>query len=209
MDEIIDHVKRMDTIDVGSYQIAADDTMYKSTVDALNAIRDLIVGVVGIIVIGCTVILLVVFTMWVGSRKKEIAVYLSLGIGKAFIVGQFILEAALVAVLAGTLSFAASQKVPHQIGSQMLASTIEAAQPQEKEYTREELHQAAMSGTMTELMAYESSDYAGPEQIDFSFRLTDFLILLLLELLIIVAAICKGGTFIFSLQPRQILTTLR
>lgn len=209
LDEIIDQVKRMDAIDADSFRIAADDTMYKSTVDALNAIRDLIVGVVGIIVIGCTIILLVVFTMWVGSRKKEIAVYLSLGIGKAFIVGQFILEATLVAVLAGTLSFAASQKVPDQIGSQMLASTIEAAQPQEKEYTREELHQAAMSGTMAELMAYESSDYVGPDQIDFSFRITDFLLLLALELLIIVAAICKGGSFIFSLQPRQILTTLR
>ena len=66
-----------------------------------------------------------------------------------------------------------------------------------------------MSGTMSELMAYESSEYVGPEQIDFSFRLTDFLLLLALELLIILAAICKGGSFIFKLQPRQILTTLR
>ncbi|WP_346705178.1 hypothetical protein [uncultured Agathobaculum sp.] len=71
LDGIVDQVKRMDTIDVGSYQIAADDTMYKSTVDALQRIRNLIVGVVGIIVIGCTIILFVVFTMWVGSRKKR------------------------------------------------------------------------------------------------------------------------------------------
>lgn len=209
LDEIIAQVQHMDTIDVGSYQIAADDTMYKSTVEALNLIRNLIVGVVGMIVVGCTVILVIVFTMWVGSRKKEIAIYLSLGLKKASIIGQFVLEAALIAVLAGTVSFGASQKVPEQIGSRILASTIEAAQPQEKEYTREELHQAAMSGTMSELMAYESSDYVGPEHIDFSFRFTDFLILLALELLIIVAAICKGGSFLFQLQPRQILTTLR
>lgn len=209
LDEIIAQVKRMDTIDADSYQIAADDTMYKSTVDALQGIRNLIVGVVGVIVAGCTIILLVVFTMWVGSRKKEIAIYLSLGLHKASIIGQFVLEAALIAVLAGTLSFAVSQKVPDQIGSQMLASTIQAAQPQEKEYTREELHQAAMSGTMDELMAYESSEYIGPKQIDFSFQFTDVLILLAMELLIIVAAICKGGSFLFRLQPRQILTTLR
>ena len=209
LDGIVDQVKRMDTIDVGSYQIAADDTMYKSTVDALQGIRNLIVGVVGIIVIGCTIILFVVFTMWVGSRKKEIAIYLSLGLGKVSVVGQSVLEAALVAVLAGALAFGTSQQVPEQIGSRMLASTIEKAQPQEREYTREELHQAAMSGTMNELMAYESSEYVGPNQIDFSFRFADFLILLALEMLIIVAAICKGGSFVFSLQPRQILTTLR
>ena len=209
LDEIVDQVKRMDTIDVESYQIAADDTMYKSTVEALNLMRNLIVGVVGSIVIGCTIILLVVFTMWVGSRKREVAIYLSLGLHKASIIGQFVREAVLVAALAGALAFGASQQVPEQIGSRMLASTIEKAQPQEREYKQEENHQAAMSGTMSELMAYESSEYAGPEQIDFSFRLTDFLLLLALELLIILAAICKGGSFIFKLQPRQILTTLR
>ena len=73
----------------------------------------------------------------------------------------------LAAALAGALAFGASQQVPEQIGSRMLASTIEKAQPQEREYTREEIHQAAMSGTMSELMAYESSEYVGPEQIDF------------------------------------------
>ena len=65
-----------------------------------------------------------------------------------------------------------------------------------------------MSGTTDELFAYESSTYAGPEHIDFTFGLVEVLILVALELLIIVAAICKGGSFIFKLQPRQILTTL-
>ncbi len=65
-----------------------------------------------------------------------------------------------------------------------------------------------MSGTTDELFSYESSTYAGPEHIDFTFGLVEVLILVALELLIIVAAICKGGSFIFKLQPRQILTTL-
>ena len=94
------------------------------------------------------------------------------------------------------------------IGNSMLSSTIEAAQPEEKEYSREEIHQAASTGTMSGMFVYESSNYAGPDHIDFSFRLTDFLLLLALELLIILAAICKGGSFIFKLQPKQILTTL-
>ena len=161
------------------------------------------------IVIGCTVILLIVFTMWVKSRKKEIAIYLSLGLSKASIIGQLILEAALIAVLAGVLSFGASQKVPDLIGNQLLAVTVAEAEPQAKEYTREELHEAAMSGTMGELIRYESSDYAGPNHIDFTFRFSDFVILLFLELLIIVGTICKGSSFIFQLEPRQIMGELR
>ena len=209
LDEIIDEVKHLDTIDAKSYQISADDTMYKSTVAPLNSIRNLIVGFVAVIVIGCTVILLIVFTMWVKSRKKEIAIYLSLGLSKASILGQLVLEAVLIAVIASILSFGASQKVPDFIGNQLLAVTVAEAEPQAKEYTREELHEAAMSGTMGELIRYESSDYAGPNHIEFTFRFIDFAILLFLELLIIIGAICKGGSFIFQLEPRQIMSELQ
>lgn len=207
--KIIDQVKNLDTIDAKSYQISADDTMYKSTVDSLNSIRNLVVGFVAVITAGCIVVLLIVFTMWVRSRKKEIAVYLSLGFSKISILGQFIFEAAIIAIIAGMLSFAVSQKVPDMIGSQMLAATIAEAQPQEKEYTKEEIHQAAMSGTMDELYKYESSDYVGPDNIDFSFRFTDLILLLLLEFVIIIGAICKGGSFIFQLEPKQIMSELR
>ena len=58
------------------------------------------------------------------------------------------------------------------------------------------------------LYQFDSGSYGGPEHIDFTFGLAEVLILVALELLIIVAAICKGGSFIFKLQPRQILTTL-
>lgn len=209
LDYVLEQLKHLDCIDTQYYDISIDDTMYKSTVDYLNSIRNLVVGGVAVIVAGCVVVLLIVFTMWVKSRKKEIAIYLSLGLNKASILGQLILEAALIAVIAGSLSFAASQKVPDAIGNQLLATTIAEAEPQAKEYTQEELHQAAMSGTMDELYHYESSDYVGPDNIDFSFRFTDLIVLLLLEFVIIIGAICKGGSFIFQLEPRQIMSELR
>ena len=208
LDETIKAVQDLDLIDTSYYEISADDTMYKATVDPLNSIRNMVVGIVVIIVLGCFVVLCIVFTMWVCSRRQEVAIYLSLGFSKFKIIGQFVLETGIIAVAAAIISFAACQQVPDMIGNGMLASTIEAEQPEEKEYSREEIHQAASTGTMSGMFVYESSNYAGPEHIDFSFRLTDFLLLLALELLIIIAAICKGGSFIFKLQPKQILTTL-
>ena len=208
LDAIMDSVRDIKSFDSSLYTISADDTMYKSTVEPLNSIRNIVAVIVGIIVVGCTIVLCVVFTMWVRSRRKEIAIYLSLGFRKIEIIGQFVLEATIVALVALALTFVTCQQVPDLIGNRMLASTIEAAQPQEKEYTWEEIGQAAMSGTTDELFSYESSTYAGPEHIDFTFGLAEVLILVALELLIIVAAICKGSSFIFKLQPRQILTTL-
>ena len=62
---------------------------------------------------------------------------------------------------------------------------------------------------MGELFTYDSGSYAGPDTIDFSFEFMQLLVLTGRELLIILAAICKGGSFIFQLQPWQILTPLR
>ena len=209
LDSIMDDVENIESFDTTYYEISVDDTMYKSTVEPLKSIRNIIAGVVGVIVAGCFIVLCVVFTMWVRSRRQEIAIYLSLGISKFKIIGQFVLEASIVALAALVLTFATCQQVPDLIGNSMLASTIEAAQPEEKEYSWEEIGQAAMSGTTSELFQYESSTYAGPESIDFSFGFVQLLVLAVLELLIIIAAICKGGSFIFKLQPRQILITLR
>ena len=209
LDTTIKAVQNLDVIDTSYYEISADDTMYKSTVDPLNSIRKMVAGIVAIIVAGCFIVLCVVFTMWVRSRRTEIAIYLSLGISKVKIIGQFVLEVSIVALLALVLTFVTCQQVPDMIGNSMLASTIEAAQPEEIEYSREEIHQAASTGTMGGMFVYESSEYAGPESIDFSFGFVQLLVLAVLELLIILAAICKGGSFIFKLQPRQILTTLR
>ena len=160
------------------------------------------------IVIGCTVILLIVFTMWVKSRKKEIAIYLSLGLSKASILGQLLLEAVLIAVIASLLFLVQSKNCRTLSAISCLQSRLRRPS-QAKEYTREELHEAAMSGTMGELIRYESSDYAGPNHIEFTFRFIDFAILLFLELLIIIGAICKGGSFIFQLEPRQMTGELQ
>jgi len=150
--------------------------------------------------------LLIVFTMWVRSRRQEIAVYLSMGISKAAILGQFILEAGVIAVLAGILAFAACRNVPDAIGNRMLASRIEEAQPEAQEVTREQIHQAIQSGTLDKLFAYQSGEYAGPDHIDFRICGSDFAVVLLLELLLITGAVCTAGRFIFKLQPREIMT---
>ena len=208
LDQTIDQISSLDFIDTAVYEISLDDTMYQSTVDPLQSMRNMVAGTILVIAVGCFVVLCVVFTMWVKSRRREIAIYLSLGLRKITILGQFVIEAAIVALAALVIATAACQQVPDMLGNWLLASVVEDAQPEVREYTQEEIGQAAMTGTTGELFKYESSTYAGPEHIDFTIGLAEILILAVVELLTIIAAICKGGSFIFALQPRQILTTL-
>ena len=210
LNEIVDNVRNSDIENIKFFDISLDDTMYKSTVDPLNSIRNLITGLMLAIVVGCAIVLLIVFTMWVKSRRQEIAIYLSMGMDKASILGQMLIEAVIVAVIACAIAFPISQPIADFTGNSMLASTIEEAQPEgEKEYSLEELRQAAYSGSMSDLFAYEGSSYSGPEQIDFSLGVPQLALLLLMELVIISGAICKGSYFLFSMEPKQIMTELR
>ena len=206
LQDVLNQIKKLKWIDTAYYDISIDDTMFKSTVDPLNSIRNLVGGLALAIVLGCSVVLFLIFTMWVRSRRQEIAIYLSIGISKAAILGQFILEAGLIAILAGAISFVACRQVPDDIGNRMLASKIEEAQPEAREVTQEEIRQAAQSGTTDELFAYESNDYAGPDHIDFTSTASGFAVILLLELLLIAAAISRAGWSVLKLQPREIMT---
>ena len=114
----------------------------------------------------------------------------------------------MVAVAASVIAFAVCQPVAGAIGNGVLSSVVVEVAPEEKTYTEDEIYQAAISGQVSELFAYDSGTYAGPEHIDFQFGLAEMLILVAAEFLIIILAICKGGSFIFKLQPRQIMTTL-
>ena len=208
LDEIIAEVESLDAVDTLYLEAIKDDTMYKSTVEPLSSIKMMVLIAVAAIAAGCFIVLCIVFTMWIRSRRREIAIYLSLGIRKAEILGQFIIEAAVVAVAASVVAFAVCQPVAGAIGNGVLSSVVVEVAPEEKTYTEDEIYQAAISGQVSELFAYDSGTYAGPEHIDFQFGLAEMLVLFAAEFLIIIAAICKGGSFIFKLQPRQIMTTL-
>ena len=208
LEEIMTEVQDLDVMDPLYFTVVRDDTMYKSTVEPLNSIKTLVLIAVAMITIGCFVVLCIVFTMWIRSRRKEVAIYLSLGFRKAKILGQFIIEAAVVAAAASVIAFAVCQPITDVIGNSMLSSAIAEAAPEEKVYTEEELYELAVGGDTTEEFALDSGTYAGPEEIDFTFGLTEVLILAALELLVIIGAVCKGGSFIFTLSPRQIWTTL-
>lgn len=208
LDEIIAEVESLDAVDTLYLEAIKDDTMYKSTVEPLNSIKTLVLIAVSAITVGCFIVLCIVFTMWIRSRRREIAIYLSLGIRKAEILGQFIIEAAVVAVAASVVAFAICQPVAGAIGNSMLSTAAAEAAPEEKEHSQEELYELAVGGDTTEAFALDSGTYAGPEHIDFQFGLAEMLILVVAEFLIIIAAICKGGSFIFKSQPREIMTTL-
>lgn len=209
LQSIVEQAWQLEIAQYPSFDIAVDDTMYRSTVEPLQSIRNLVAVAALVIAIGCALVLAIVFTMWIKSRKREIAIYLSLGIRKSMVFGQFVLEAGAILLLAMAVTMGTCRNVPDMIGNHLLASAVEQAQPQEKEYSLEDLREAASRGEVSGLLAYQDSTYAGPEQIDFSFHITDWLVLALLELLLIAAVIGRASIYLFRMPLREVFTTLQ
>ena len=86
------------------------------------------------------------------------------------------------------------------------ANKIEEAQPEAQEVTKEEIHQAVQYGTLNELFAYESGEYAGPDHIDFAPTVSDYAAVFLLGVALIAALIGWAGWSVLKLQPREIMT---
>ena len=82
LDTVMDELETLDGLNILDYEVAVDDTMYRTTVDPLLSIRNLVAVVVAAAAAGCFVVLCIVFTMWVRSRRREVAIYLSLGFRK-------------------------------------------------------------------------------------------------------------------------------
>ena len=81
-------------------------------------------AVLTITAIGMLVIVLFL-VLWTRSRKKEIAVLLAVGRGKAEIVGQFLTENILIAILSMFVSTALSFGLANQIGSFIISRSGE------------------------------------------------------------------------------------
>lgn len=81
-------------------------------------------AVLTITVIGMLVIVLFL-VLWTRNRKKEIAVLLAVGRGKAEIVGQFLTENILIAILSMFVSIALSFGLANQIGSFIISRSGE------------------------------------------------------------------------------------
>ena len=86
----------------------------------LESLQGVVFIMIVIIIAVSLAILAILLTIWIRERVKEIGIFLSVGIKKVEIVGQFMLEALLIAVFAFAISLPASQLVAEGAGGFMM-----------------------------------------------------------------------------------------
>ena len=92
MDEIIEEIKEIPEITWSDYELKVDTSMYESALKPLENVSKITTFLIVFLIAVCIVLLILVLRIWIGARKKEVGILLSIGETKRKIRGQMFLE---------------------------------------------------------------------------------------------------------------------
>ena len=125
MARIVADVKALTGIDWTAFTVEMSNEAYESAAAPLSTLNELVVTLLVVIIVVSAIILALILTLWTKTRIHEIGVFLSVGIKKSAIIGQYLIEVLLIAVLAFGLSYFTSNTIAGQIGNHLLEQSMQ------------------------------------------------------------------------------------
>ena len=117
LDNIIKEVQSISSINWNNYKITSNDEVYQNISSSLSDTGTLITTLIVVITVVSMVLIILILSMSVRSRKREMGILLAVGIAKPSVILQYILETALIAVVAYPLAYLSSRQVAGAIGT--------------------------------------------------------------------------------------------
>ena len=124
LDSMMSEVKGLSAIDWRAFAVAADNQTYLDAAAPLQKLQALMSSIIWVIVLVSIVILSLILAMWGRSRLHETGILLSVGIGKTEIIGQYLTEVLMIAVVAFGCAYFTSSAVAGQITDGFLQQDI-------------------------------------------------------------------------------------
>jgi putative ABC transport system permease protein len=200
LDSIVSELQAISSIDWSGFVIEKGNQSYEAAASSLERLDELVATLLIVIAVVSAIILSLVLTMWAKSRIHETGVFLSVGISKSAIIGQYLTEVLLIAVLAFGLSFFSSNAVANQIGNSML-------QQQEKQ-AEDTLTDDAKSAVATADGSEESDTLDEISNMEIQVSFDNLMQLYLIGFSIIILSVGISSITVMRLKPREILSKM-
>ncbi|MNW44399.1 FtsX-like permease family protein [compost metagenome] len=204
LDAIVSELQAISSIDWSGFVIEKGNQSYEAAASSLERLDELVTTLLIVIAVVSAIILSLILTMWAKSRIHETGVFLSVGIRKSAIVGQYLTEVLLIAVLAFGLSFFSSNAVANQIGNSML-------QQQDKQAvdTLTDNGKAAEATADGAIDSSEESDALDEiSNMDIRVSFYNMIQLYLMGFSIIILSVGMSSITVMRLKPREILSKM-
>ena len=117
LESIVQEVQENTSIDWNSYYLTVNDEVYERISSSLSDTGTLITTLIVVITVVSMVLIILILSMSVRSRKREMGILLAVGIAKPSVILQYVLETALIAVVAFPLAYLSSSKVAGTLGT--------------------------------------------------------------------------------------------
>ena len=117
LDNVIKNVQRIDSINWNNFIITANDEVYQNISSALSDTNTLVTTLIVVVTVVSMVLITLILSMSIRSRKKETGILLAVGIAKPAVILQYALETMLIAIVAFPLAYLSSKQVAGAIGT--------------------------------------------------------------------------------------------
>ena len=117
LDNVIAEVQNISSINWDNFIITANDEVYQNISSALSDTNTLVTTLIVVITVVSMVLITLILSMSIRSRKRETGILMAVGIAKPAVILQYVLETLLIAVPAFPLAYVCSQQVAGTLGT--------------------------------------------------------------------------------------------
>ena len=223
LDSIISEVNSLSSVDWRAFTLTTNDQTYLDAAAPLQNLQSLMSSIIWGIALVSAVILSLILTMWGRSRIYETGILLSLGIGKIKIIGQYLAEVLMVAMIALGCSYFTSSAFAGQFANGLLQQNIPAGEEQAAgvDITRKDGYGDDVVVSIKDDSVLPSGQDAAPEaevltdgtkadteQIRVTIEPYNMLQLYFIGIAVIVLSVGVSSMSVMRLKPREILSKM-
>ena len=117
LENVIREVQNISSINWNNYKITANDEVYQNISGALSDTNTLVTTLIVVVTVVSMVLITLILSMSIRSRKKETGILLAVGIAKPAVILQYALETMLIAIVAFPLAYLSSKQVAGALGT--------------------------------------------------------------------------------------------
>ena len=200
MENIISKVKEIKGVDWKGFAIMVDNEGYENAAFSLQQLSELVSTILIVVLIVSVVILSLILTLWSRTRVHETGILLSLGIRKLSILGQYIAEVLIIAVLAFSLSYFSSNAIAGQMGTIL--------QPEQSAVDVKIEEDGISAGSRGEAGTDMGTQEIEMPQLQVTVQIQDMGVLFLIGLGIVTVSAGISSISVMRLKPREILSKM-
>ena len=227
LDNIISEVNKLSSIDWQAFNVITNNETYLEAAAPLQKVQTLVTTMIIVIVLVSVIILSLVLTMWGRSRIHETGIFLSLGIAKSKIIGQYLTEVLIIAIFAFGLSYLTSNVVAKQLASGLLQQVTATSEEQKTDivtqikdgydsdgFTVTIKDDSALSDTSSQQKVGLDIDVSAVEaetddgQLNVMVSVYNVLELYIIGIAIIILSVGISSFIVMRLKPREILSKM-